>query len=219
MTEAARTASARRTRSELAAALRLVVITDSDLAGPRGVVPTVAAALEGGCRVIQLRAKDESARAQVALGRELRALTRRHDALLFVNDRADIAIAVGADGVHLGPSDPPVLATRQAFPALLIGYSTDDPSEARDAVEDGADYIGCGAVFGTSSKEVGGEAIGLERLRAVVDAVQVPVVGIGGITPDLAHSVRDTGAAGSAVIASVMTAPDPRSVVQKFLNS
>lgn len=196
-------------RVPLAESLRLIVITDEVLAGERGVVDTVHRALDAGARCIQLRRKNGAARETAEVARALLPAVHGCGGLLFINDRADVAAAVGADGVHLGPDDVPVDAIRRAFgPDLLIGYSTDDPATARRAVGQGADYLGCGAVFGTTSKDVGEEAIGLDRLRAVVEAVEVPVVGIGGVTPDRAASVRSTGAAGVAVIGAVMGAVD-----------
>lgn len=180
----------------------------------------VALALEAGVRAIQLRDKHASARELVRQARELRSLTREHDALLFVNDRIDVALAAEADGVHLGPDDVSVRAARAwAPPELLIGFSADTPEDARRAVADGADYIGCGAVFGTTSKDVGGEAIGLDRLRAVVEAVSVPVVGIGGIDTRNAGSVRATGAAGVAVLSAVMAADEPRSAAEVLVDN
>ncbi|HSH45058.1 MAG TPA: thiamine phosphate synthase, partial [Longimicrobiales bacterium] len=161
---------------------------------------------------------------------------------LFINDRLDVALAADADGVHLGPDDLPVRAareavdrargqqvgTRRATPGqhgraarrFLIGYSTDDPDTARQAAADGADYIGCGAVFGTTSKaEVGDERIGPQRLARVAAAVDIPVVGIGGITPANVPEVAATGAAGAAVIGAVMKAPDVEDAVRRLLGA
>lgn len=199
--------------------LRLMVVTDADAAAPRGVVEVVQEALAGGCRAIQLRDKKGSAREVFALAKELRTLTRASDALLFVNDRVDIALAAGADGVHLGPSDLPLACARHwAGPYLLLGYSTDEPGQAVEAVAQGADYIGCGAVFGTTTKDVGGEAIGLERLGEVALAVPVPVLGIGGISEDNVDGVARSSAAGAAVVRSVMAAADPRAAVARLLD-
>jgi thiamine-phosphate pyrophosphorylase len=199
---------------------RLIVITDRTLATPRPVQSVVAEALEAGAPAIQLRDKSMGARDLAELGRELRDLTRRHDALLFVNDRVDVALAVEADGVHLGPDDLPVDAVRGVVPdGFLIGYSTDDPGEAVMAVSSGADYIGCGAVWPTGSKSDAGNAIGPEGLRAVAKSVSVPVVGIGGITADRAGLLSDTGAAGVAVIGAVMAADDPGAEVRRLLQS
>ena len=198
-------------------ALRLIVVTDAAQAGPRELLAVVKAALQGGARCVQLRMKDASARELVAAGTELRRLTQDFDALLIVNDRADVAEEIGADGVHVGPNDPPVAALRDRFPALVIGASTDDPARAQALERAGADYLGCGAVFGTTSKDVGGEAIGPDQLSAVARAVRIPVVGIGGITPDNVSQLAGGGAAGVAVIGAVMAAPDPVESVQLLM--
>jgi thiamine-phosphate pyrophosphorylase len=203
----------------LAGALRLIVITDRRLAEPRAVTDIVAAALAAGARAVQLRDKDASSGTLLELAMELLAVTRPAGALLFVNDRADVALACGADGVHLGPDDLPVSAVRAVTPPhFLIGYSTDDAGSARLAEEEGADYIGCGAVWGTSTKDVGDEAVGLGRLRAVASAVNIPVVGIGGVTPSRATEVPATGACGVAVVGAVMGAADPGGVVRELLH-
>jgi thiamine-phosphate diphosphorylase len=132
----------------LAERLRLIVITDGSLAAPRSVIEVVAAALAAGAPAVQLRDKHASAAELLDLAQALRALTRSTRTLLFVNDRLDVALAAGADGVHLGPDDLPVGAVRRcAPPGFLIGFSTDDADGARRAVREGADYIGCGAVY------------------------------------------------------------------------
>jgi thiamine-phosphate pyrophosphorylase len=182
------------------------------------VVDVVEAALDAGAPAIQLRDKDADATTLWQSARTLRALTRRHGALLFVNDRVDVALAADADGVHLGPDDLPVAAVRPKVPnGFLVGFSTDDPDAARRAVADGADYIGCGTVYGTSTKADAGEAIGLERLELVARSVAVPVVAIGGITPERAIEVARTQAAGVAVVGAVMGAPDPGAAVRRLL--
>ena len=206
------------TPAELSAALRVLVITDRQLAGARGVVHVVEAALAAGARAVQLRNKGDGARQLTAVGAELRARTRAAGALLFVNDRLDVALAVDADGVHLGPDDLPVAAVRAAAPpGFLIGRSADDPEVARRSVEEGADYIGCGTVYATTTKRDAGEVIGLAGLELVVAAVPVPVVGIGGVTAERAAEVARTGAAGVAVVGAVMSAPDPGAAVRRML--
>lgn len=205
-------------RTSLAGALRVIVLTDRGLAAPRTVLDVVEEALAAGAPSIQLRDKGSTARELVALGRELRERTASYGALLWINDRADVAEAVEADGVHVGPSDLPVAAVRRVYgDRIRIGASTDQPDLARRLVDEGADYLGCGAVYGTTSKDVGDEAIGLGRLRAVVEAVHVPVVGIGGITSERAADVRATGAAGVAVIGAVMSASDVSGAVRGLL--
>jgi thiamine-phosphate diphosphorylase len=199
--------------------LRLIVVTDRALAAPRTVEAVVSAALDGGAPAIQLRDKSADAATLLEEARVLLPLVRRYGALLFINDRLDVALAAGADGVHLGPDDLPVAAARAVAPEILIGYSTDDPERARTAQQDGASYIGCGAVFGTRTKDVGDEAIGIERLRAVVQAVDIPVVGIGGITGENAGAVAAAGAAGAAVVSALMRARAPAATAREVLGA
>jgi len=209
--------------AELAEALRLIVITDERLVATRpdgrSLRDVVISSVEAGARCVQLRMKHASAYEMAEAGRAMIPEVRSRGGLFFVNDRADVAHAIGADGVHLGPDDVPTAGVRHAFgDELLIGWSTDDAATARSAEAAGADYLGCGAVFGTTSKDVGDEAIGSDRLRAVVKAVSIPVVGIGGITPDRAATVRATGAVGVAAIGAVMTAPDVGVAVRGLLD-
>lgn len=203
----------------LAEALQLIVITDRRMADPRRIEDVVEASLGAGAKAIQLRDKDASARQLLDTARTLRELTAGWGALLFINDRLDVALAAEADGVHLGPDDLPVALARTAAPAsFLIGHSTDIPEVARKAVADGADYIGCGAVFSTDSKKDAGEVIGIPGLARVAESVEVPVVGIGGVTPPRAARIAaDTTAAGVAVIGAVMAAPEPAQVVRALL--
>lgn len=194
------------------------MVTDAALAAPRTVVEVVDEALAAGAPAIQLRNKGESARSLLAIGRELRALTRGASALFFVNDRVDLAIALEADGVHLGPDDLPVAAARRIVPeGFLIGRSADDPDVARRAVAEGADYIGCGTVFRTSTKGDAGEVIGVEGLSRVARAADVPVVGIGGITEARVGELAGTGAAGVAVVGAVMRSKEVRATVARLL--
>jgi thiamine-phosphate pyrophosphorylase len=205
--------------------LRLIVITDARIAAPRPVDDVVQAALEAGAPAIQLRDKAATAAELFQHALHLVTLTRPYGALLFVNDRLDVALAAGADGVHLGPHDLSIPAARQAArqggrPDLILGASTDDPARAAQAARDGADYIGCGAVFGTTSKDdLGDERIGIDQLAQVVQAVDIPVVGIGGIHPDNVSQVAQTGAVGVAVIGAVMGAEDVGAAVRALLGA
>ncbi len=206
------------TVDELAGRLRLIVIADRGAAAPRSLVDVVDAALAAGAPAVQLRDKAASARQLHETGLTLLPRVRKAGSLFFVNDRADVALALGADGVHVGPADVPVARLRTAVPDdFLIGTSTDDPIRARELVEDGADYIGCGAVYATATKPDAGEVIGLDGLDRVASSVSVPVVGIGGITPDRAAAVARTAAVGVAVISDVMAAPDVEEAVRGLL--
>lgn len=199
--------------------LRLIVITDRRLASPRSIFDVVLAALEAGAPAVQLRDKEATSRELYEQALRLREMTDRHGALLFVNDRLDVALAAGADGVHLGPDDLPIAAARRiAPPHFLIGASTDDPAAAIRAADDGADYIGCGSVFGTTTKaEAAGERIGPEGVAAVARASPVPVIAIGGVTADTATQLVGTGIAGIAAVGAIMTANDPAGAVRSLL--
>ena len=203
--------------SDLARRLRLVVLTHPRPAAG-ALVDVVAECLEAGCRAIQLRDKEASAETLYRQTVEMLPLALRHDALLIVNDRLDVALAAGAHGVHLGPDDIPVAAVRSGVPpTFVVGYSTDDPASGRAAAEGGADYLGVGAVFGTTSKDgLENEAIGPARVGAVVRESGLPCVGIGGITPENAGTVAAQGA-GVAVLGAVMHARRPGEVVSRIL--
>ena len=206
------------TSAELRARLTLIVITDRQAAAPRSIVEVVEAALQAGAPAIQLRDKTATARALHEMGLELLPIVRAAGALFFVNDRMDVALALGADGVHVGPDDVPVKAIRRVVPHdFLIGTSTDDPREAEALVADGADYIGCGTVYQTATKRDAGEVLGLEGLDRVARAVAAPVVGIGGVTPARAVEISKTAAAGVAVAAAAMRAPDIGQAVRTLL--
>lgn len=208
------------TRERLLRALQLIVVTDRDLAAPRALEDVVVAALEGGARAIQLRNKGDPARELLAVGRRLRVITRQWEALLFVNDRLDVALAIDADGAHLGPEDVPVSAARRVVgEGFLLGSSCDDPTVARSLADEGADYLGCGTVYPTSTKPDAGSVIGLDGLRRVVEAVDVPVVAIGGITAGRAKEVAMAGAAGVAAVRAVMSARDPALVCATMLGA
>lgn len=198
--------------------IRVMVLTDPRPACGRSLTEVVEECLEAGATVIQLRDKTASDVKLYDLAVRLGEQTSRHRALLIINDRFDIALAAGADGVHLGPDDMPVESARtHADEGFLIGYSTDDPIAGMLAASAGADYLGVGAVFGTDSKPgLSREAIGTDRVGQVLHRAGLPGVGIGGISPDNAAEIFATGA-GVAVLSSVMHAQDPGSVVRRLV--
>jgi thiamine-phosphate pyrophosphorylase len=188
--------------------LRLYVITDRVLSG-RSHEAQAEAAIAGGATAIQLRDKTAPARVLVEVGERLAALCRARGVVFIVNDRADVAMACGADGVHVGEDDLPVAAARRLLgPGKIVGASAGTVEAARRAEAEGADYLGVGAVFSTGTKADAGDAIGLEALARIVRAVRIPVVGIGGITVENAAAVIRAGAAGVAVVSAVVAQPD-----------
>src|SRR5437588_9315343 len=189
--------------------LSLYVVVDPHLTGGRDPIAVARAALLGGATMLQLRDKSASTRVLLATARDLVALAHKRGARLIVNDRVDVALAAGADGVHLGPDDLPVTAARAIMgPRALMGFSAGTPEEARDAEVAGADYVGTGAIYATSSKPDAGAAIGVEGLVAVLRATRLPVVAIGGIRHGRAAPCIAAGAAGVAVITAVTRAAD-----------
>lgn len=168
-------------------------------------------ALQGGVDAVQLREKNLSGRELVDLARRLRALCSRHGARLLINDRIDVALAAGADGVHLPVSSfAPADARCLLGAAALIGASTHSVAEARAAAAGGADFIVCGPVFETASKRTFGSPLGADVLAEVTQAVTLPVFAIGGITADRVAAVRARGAHGVAVVSAILAAADPR---------
>jgi thiamine-phosphate pyrophosphorylase len=211
-------------RRRLLARCHLYLIT-----GPvAGLEAMVEAALQGGVRLLQYRAKaealapdgtplDDAARLQQA--RALRQLTARHGALFIVNDRIDLALAVGADGVHLGQGDlPPALARRLLGPACLIGRSTHHLAQLQQAVADGCDYVGVGPVHATPTKP-GRAPVGLDYVRQAAGASPIPFFAIGGIDATNLGAVRAAGAARVAVVRAISAAADPRLAAGALLNA
>jgi len=194
---------------------RLVLVTDRRATAGRDLVDVVRAALDAGLPAVQLREKDLPGGPLLALAERLRGATTSAGALLFVNDRVDVAIACGADGVHLGGASMPVEAARTLLPArALIGVSTHAPAELAATT---ADFAFFGPVHTTPSKAASGPPQGEDRLRAAVAAARVPVLAIGGVTVATAPGVRAAGAVGAAVIRAILEAPDPGAATRALL--
>ena len=187
--------------------VRLIAITDTLHGDPEKLVKRAVDAAEGGATCIQLRLKDTPPR---ELAEIARAMMRKLSVPLIINDRADVAIAVGAAGCHLGSDDVPVSAVRKLAPAgFIIGCSVG--SDAEVAAAEGADYAGIGPVFTTSTKMDAGTAIGLEGFSALAKKLSIPAVGIGGVSAENAQSVIAAGAAGVAAVSSIFSARDVKS--------
>lgn len=184
--------------------LRLIAITDGLQGSAADLVARSAAAAEGGATCIQLRLKDATPKDLAEIAREL---LKQLKVPLIINDRADVAIAVGAAGCHLGADDVPVTAVRRISPpGFIIGCSVG--SDAELAAAAGADYAGLGPVFATATKLDAGKAIGVEGFRELAAVLFIPAVGIGGITAENARSIIDAGGAGVAAVSSIFSARD-----------
>lgn len=204
----------------LADRLRCYLITDSRAEAVDSLVHRSAEALLGGMTAVQLRAPGWSDRRLLEAALRLREVTREYNALLLLNDRIDLTLAAKADGVHLGVDDLPIATARCLLgDGAIIGYSPDGLADAQRAVADGASYLGVGPVFPTSTKADAGEPIGVAGIRAIAEALAVPVVGVGGITLGNARMVTEAGAVGVALVSAVFLADDPRSAAQTLRDS
>lgn len=194
------------------------LVTQETLSPDRKTREIVEAAIAGGVDVVQVREKDAGAREQLKIARDLRSLTQDADVPLIVNDRVDVAKAADADGVHLGDDDLPVAEAREQLgEEAIVGRSVSTVAGAREAEAAGADYLGVGAVFATDSKDDLQDEeydIGLEPIEAIDEAVDVPMVAIGGITRDNASEVVRAGADGVAVISAITAADDPEAATR-----
>ena len=194
---------------KLVSRLTLHVLTDREWSRGRDMLSVAATALDGGATVIQLRDKIASTRALIEQGLALRVLTRERGALLIVNDRVDVALAVEADGAHVGQDDMPVgLARRLLGPDRILGVSAVNMEEAEEAVAGGADYLGIGPIFPSLGKADAGPATGAGLLTGLARRYTTPLVAIGGITAENASEVVRAGACGVAVITAVVYAED-----------
>jgi len=187
----------------------LYVIVGTGSSRKKSLLDLAREAIEGGATVIQLREKEMKARAMVEVGLKLRALTAEKGVTFIVNDRADVARAVDADGVHLGQEDLPVSPAREILgPGKIIGVSASNVEEAAAAEREGADYVGLGSIFSTQTKDDAGDPVGVEMVREVVRKVNIPVVAIGGINHDNVIQVVKAGADGIAVVSAVTAVSD-----------
>ncbi len=203
------------------ALLSVYVIIDPAFCPPDGCVNMAQQALAGGATLLQLRAEGLSTFDQVRLGTAIQAVADSRHVPLVVNDRVDVALAIGAAGVHVGHPDvedmPPEIARHLLGPEAIVGVSVATPEEAQRAEQRGASYVSVGPVYGTGSKGDAGKAVGLARLAAVRAAVSVPVCAIGGITVERAAAVIRAGASGVAVISAVSQAHSPQQAAAALL--
>lgn len=188
--------------------LRLYAVTDRAWLRGQTLEQQVEAALQGGVTCVQLREKQLGREEFIRLGRRIGAICRQYGVPLLINDDLEVALACGADGVHVGQDDLPVEEVRRRVgDKLIVGVSAHNPEEARRAYAGGADYLGAGAVFGSTTK-TNVTALSHDTLRAVCDAVPIPVVAIGGITRENLPRLAGTGVAGVAVVSAIFAADD-----------
>ena len=192
----------------------IYLVTDDGCLQGRALLDCVREALEGGVTLVQYRAKTASSAEMYAEALQLKALCDSFNVPLIINDRLDIAMAVGAAGVHLGQDDLPCAAARKILGEdYLIGVSAHNPAEAKAALQSGADYLGCGAVFDTATK-ADVQKLGTDGLAAICREKGLPVVGIGGVTADNYREVRAAGADGAAIVSGILAQPDIRATVK-----
>lgn len=199
----------------------LMVLADDAPTWKIDPIEQARAACEGGASIVQLRAKRATDSVALEWAEAIREITRKFEVGFFVNDRFDLALAAGADGVHLGQDDiPPSRIPSAARSRLLVGRSTHSLEQAREACEEPVDYIAFGPVFATEAKDSPGDPRGIERLAEVVRAVRPqPLIAIGGIDLGNVARVAATGVAGVAVISAIAGAADPRRAVRALADA
>ena len=197
----------------------LYLVTDRGQTAGRDLLWALEQALAGGVRAVQLRENDLGGRELFVLAEKIKTLCERYRASLFVNDRIDVALGVDADGVHLGGTSMPVRAARELLrEKKLIGVSTHSVQEAKEAEQEGADFILFGPVYFTPSKAVYGKPQGLGPLKEVVEKISLPVYAIGGIKRENIAEVKASGVQGVALISAVLSSADPRAAAREILS-
>jgi len=198
----------------------LYLVTDQALALGRDIVSVVERAVRGGVTVVQVREKNRETRDFLNISIRIKKTLENHNIPLIINDRIDIALAVGADGVHLGQNDMPIdIARRILGPDRIIGISVSTVDEAIEAENGGADYLAISPVWSTKTKINTPEEVGLEGIDRIRKVTDLPLVGIGNIKVENAKSVISAGCNGIAVVSAIMSAPDPELAARKLLRT
>ncbi len=194
--------------------LSLYLVTDRDLMTTATVSECVEKAIQGGVTIVQLREKKISSRAFYETALDVLKITRYYHVPLIINDRVDIALAVDADGVHLGQKDLPVTIARKLLGEdKIIGVTAPSVELAKQAKQNGADYIGVGAIFGTTTKSDAPKG-SIELVRTIVQSVKIPTVAIGGISQSNAVQLCNTGVDGVAVVSGIVAQADIKAAAQ-----
>lgn len=200
-----------------AAATGLHLVTDTALCGPRGVPAVVEAAVRGGALVVQLREKSLATRAFVERARALKALLAPLGVALVINDRLDVALACGADGLHVGQDDLSPTDVRRWLPQAIVGLSVEHPDQLAAAEREPVDYYGVGPIVATSTKPDAAPALGLEGLRRLRAGTRRPLIAIGGLDAANAAAVLAAGADGLAVVSAICAAADPEQATRTLV--
>ncbi|KYH28927.1 thiamine phosphate synthase [Clostridium colicanis] len=188
---------------------KLYLITDRSFLNGRSLKDCVEAAIKGGVTLVQVREKDASTREFYKIAQEVKEITSKYNIPLLINDRIDIALAIDAEGVHLGQSDMPIKLARKILGEdKIIGISANTLEEALEAQKAGADYLGIGPVFYTGTKKDIDEPIGVHGLKEITQNIRIPSVAIGGINKENAESVLETGVNGISVISAILGSED-----------
>lgn len=194
----------------------LYFITDSTCVPEERFLPVVEAACKGGATIIQLREKDKSTREYMQLAEAVHAITSRYGIPLIIDDRVDVALAIGAEGVHVGQSDMPVSMARKLMgDGKIVGATTKTVPQALEAFEQGADYLGCGAIYPTTT-HVKTVITPVETLKDVVKAVPIPVNAIGGLNKDNIFVLKGSGIAGVCAVSAIMKADNPETATREL---
>ena len=199
--------------------LKLYLVTDSDILRGRDFYKSIEDALKGGVTMLQLREKDASGKEFLDKAVKLRELTRKYDVKFIINDRVDIAMLCDADGVHVGQSDISADKVRKLLgPDKIIGVSARTVEEARTAQERGADYLGVGAMFTTTTK-LDAKAVSIERLMEIKEKVNLPIVAIGGLSLNNIEMLKQCNIDGYAVVSAILKAEDIKNECEKWIDT
>ena len=196
----------------------LYLVTDRHQTGGRPLVPLIEQAVAGGLRAVQLRERDLDTRSLLELARDVQMATRPRGAVLLINDRVDLVLACGADGVHLRSDSLPVAVARRLLgDARVIGVSVHSAEEAARAESEGADFVVLGPIYDTPSKREYGAPLGLRPLKEAARRCRIPVLAIGGLTAARVAEVRRAGASGVAVLSAILSAPSVEPATRQLL--
>lgn len=196
---------------------RLYLITDSANMSEEELLKKIGSALSGGVTLLQLREKDKTTREYIALAKKVHKIAEKYNVPLIIDDRLDVALAAGAEGVHLGQSDMPIADARKiAGENMIIGATAKTVPQALDAYEQGADYLGVGAIYPTTTK-VKTVITSVDTLRDICSAVPIPVNAIGGLNKDNIGVLKGISISGICVVSAIMKAGDPESAARELL--